>query len=103
MPNYVKNRVKMEGIANLPLFREVDGKKHFDFNKLIPMPEQLEMEDGSTTEESIIYYLTERCSIPVQDLQSDKASMASALVRNMFSAKWHEEVFRRVREKRTLG
>ena len=39
MPNYVRNRVVMEGIANLPLFREVDGKKHFDFNKLIPMPE----------------------------------------------------------------
>ena len=62
MPNYVKNRVKMEGIANLPLFREVDGKKHFDFNKLIPMPAELEMEEGSTTEENIIYYLTERCS-----------------------------------------
>ncbi len=99
MPNYVKNRVKMEGIANLPLFREVDGKKHFDFNKLIPMPAELEMEEGSTTEENIIYYLTERCSIPVQDLQRDKASMARALVRNMFSAAWHEEVFRRVREK----
>ena len=99
MPNYVKNRVKMEGIANLPLFREVDGKKHFDFNKLIPMPAELEMEEGSTTEENIIYYLTERCSIPVQDLQGDKASMARALVRNMFSAAWHEEVFRRVREK----
>src|SRR5699024_1215714 len=38
MPNYVKNRVVMEGIADLPLFREVDGKKHFDFNRLIPIP-----------------------------------------------------------------
>lgn len=43
MPNYVKNRVVMEGIADLPLFIEVDGKKHFDFNRLIPMPKELEM------------------------------------------------------------
>ena len=43
MPNYVRNLVKMEGIADLPLFLEVDGKKHFDFNRLIPMPKELEM------------------------------------------------------------
>ena len=98
MPNYVKNRVVMEGIADLPLFIEVDGKKHFDFNRLIPMPKELEMEQGSITEESIIYYLTERCSISVQELQGEKASMASVLVQNMFSSKWYEEVFRRVQE-----
>ena len=32
MPNHVKNVVKMEGITNLPLFVEEDGKKCFDFN-----------------------------------------------------------------------
>ena len=99
MPNYVKNRVVMEGIADLPLFREVDGKKHFDFNRLIPMPKELEMEEGSITEEVIIYYLTERCSISIQALQGDKANMARTLVQNMFSEKWHEEIFRRVQVK----
>lgn len=96
MPNYVRNLVKMEGIADLPLFREVDGKKHFDFNKIIPMPEELNVESGSMTEERIIYFLTERCSIPVEELTPEKARLASALVSNMFSSNWPAEIFRRV-------
>lgn len=50
MPNYVKNIVKMEGITKLPLFKtEYDNRdvKCFDFNKIIPMPESLDMESGS--------------------------------------------------------
>lgn len=47
MPNHVKNIVKMEGITRLPLFTEEDGRKHFDFNKIIPMPESLNIEAGS--------------------------------------------------------
>ena len=47
MPNHVKNIVKMEGIAKLPLFTVEDGKECFDFNKIIPMPKSLEIEDGS--------------------------------------------------------
>ena len=31
MPNHVKNVVKMEGITNLPLFVEEDGKKCFEY------------------------------------------------------------------------
>lgn len=34
MPNHVKNVVKMEGITNLPLFVEEDGKRRFDLIKL---------------------------------------------------------------------
>ena len=53
MPNHVKNIVKMEGITKLPLFKtEYDEyeKKDvtcFDFNKIIPMPESLNMDSGS--------------------------------------------------------
>ena len=41
MPNYVKNLLKMNGIADLPLFRENDGKRELDFNRLIAMPKEL--------------------------------------------------------------
>ena len=31
MPNYVRNIVKMKGIADLPLYNERSGEKYFDF------------------------------------------------------------------------
>jgi len=65
MPNNVKNIVKMKGILNLPLFVMEDVVKCFDFNKIIPMPKSLDIESGSMTKECIMYYLTNRCTIPV--------------------------------------
>ena len=47
MPNHIKNIVKMKGVASLPLFTDNNGSQEFDFNKLIPMPESLNMESGS--------------------------------------------------------
>lgn len=38
MPNHVQNIVKAENITKLPLFIEKYGKRCFDFNKLIPIP-----------------------------------------------------------------
>ena len=40
MPNYVKNLLKMEGIAKEPLFGVAFEKKIFDFNTLIPIPRE---------------------------------------------------------------
>lgn len=57
MPNYVKNIVKAEGICRLPLFSEENGKRYFDFNKIIPMPESLNVDAGSVTDSAIVYYL----------------------------------------------
>lgn len=54
MPNHVKNRIRMKGIAKLPLFGESeDGSKYFDFNKLIPMPESLNITSGSSESDAI--------------------------------------------------
>ncbi len=53
MPNHVKNIVKMQGITRLPLFTEKDGVQSFDFNKIIPMPESLDMVSGSTEDVAI--------------------------------------------------
>lgn len=94
MPNYVVNIVKMRGIAKLPLFSEEDGEKAFDFNKLIPLPAELKMESGSMTERSIVYFLTERCTMPIQKLDQRKAAIVSELVTNMFRPTgWPEKVF----------
>ena len=52
MPNHFRNVIKMKGIAGLPLYTE--GKdltretvQIFDFNKIILMPESLNVEAGS--------------------------------------------------------
>lgn len=53
MPYYVKNVIELKGIANMPIFtstiRDKDKKELvcFDFDKLIPMPESLDIEAGT--------------------------------------------------------
>lgn len=58
MPNHVENRVRMNGITKLPIFTEDEENRIFDFNKIIPMPETLNMEAGSLEERAIEVYLT---------------------------------------------
>lgn len=48
MPNHVANVIKMEGIANEPLYdyyKDINSnnEKYFDFNKIIPMPDTLDI------------------------------------------------------------
>lgn len=49
MPNHVKNIVKMQGITSIPFYNpnKYETGGGVDFNKLIPMPESLNIEDGS--------------------------------------------------------
>ena len=48
MPNHVRNIVKTRGIGNLPLYgMDENGVEYFDFQKIIPMPEALNMDSGS--------------------------------------------------------
>lgn len=51
MPNHIKNIVKMKDITALPLFEKEDNT--FDFNSLIPMPEELNIEEGGIKEIAI--------------------------------------------------
>ena len=101
MPNHVSNIIKMKGITKLPLFKEErEGDeiiKCFDFNKLIPMPESLNMESGSMTDISVVYYMTERCTIPVDRMDKDKKELTQKIVSNLFSSseEWLKEVFNR--------
>lgn len=97
MPNHVRNIIKMQGITSLDLFTEVDGKPCFDFNKVLPMPATLDMASGSITEESIMYYITERCTIPIARLHNDKREVLEKTVCNALvpSEKWLTEIFMR--------
>lgn len=99
MPNYVKNIVKAEGICRLPLFSEENGKRYFDFNKIIPMPESLNVDAGSVTDSAIVYYLTEKCTISIPCLSEERKEILRQTVSNLFhrgDLRWAQEIFTRV-------
>ncbi len=100
MPNWVKCRLTMRGISSAPLFTENKEKKRFfDFNKIIEMPESLNIESGSMTKQCIVYYLTNRCTLPLRSLTDDRKNLIEKLVVNMFGREsWAQEVFNRVLE-----
>lgn len=66
-----------------------------------PMPESLNMESGSMTEECIVYYLTERCTIPLSVLGEKAKEVLENTVTNMFSRnqEWAQTVFQRAMER----
>ena len=81
MPNITTNTVKMEGIFRLPLF---DDKGNFDFNRIIPMPPSLDIECGSVTDHAIVCYLTEKGTVPVDDLDYKKVGLLVKLLKSYF-------------------
>lgn len=101
MPNHVANVVKMKGISELPLFKiDDDGEKSFDFNKIIPMPESLDVCSGSITDECIVCYLTQKGTVSIENLKDFDGVLLRKLVKNYFGGEgWPEEVLRRVRVK----
>lgn len=59
MPNWVRCRLSMRGLEEVDIFSvDEQGNKFFDFNKLIPMPEELNMTSGSTEDRAIKAYMT---------------------------------------------
>lgn len=99
MPNWVQNEIIFENIGDekvAALVRELklsteNGEQAFDFNKLIPMPESLNIESGSNTDRAIAYYITERLTIPVEQTN------LSGLISNCFSNDWANEVVSRLK------
>ena len=99
MPNWVQNEIIFENIGDekvAALVRELklsteNGERAFDFNKLIPMPESLNIESGSNTDRAIAYYVTERLTIPVEQTN------LSGLISNCFSNDWANEVVSRLK------
>lgn len=100
MPNWVKNEIIFENSNNekvAALIRELrqvtkTRESEFDFNKFIPMPESLKIEDGSCIDESIAYYVTERLTIPVE------LTNLPELISNSFHHDWANEVVARLKK-----
>ena len=62
MANYISTILRMEGIAKTPLFTiDGNGKQSFDFEKLIPMPKELNIESGGSESVAIAYIIRECC------------------------------------------
>lgn len=62
----------------------------FDFNKIIPMPESLNIEYSTITDQAIAYKVTERLTIPVDQTK------LSELISNRYSEDWPRQVVSRV-------
>lgn len=64
MPNWVRNRLSISGdnaaeiMQSYLVKNDIDGEYDFDFNKIIPMPNELDFETGSDVYEAIDIYLT---------------------------------------------
>ena len=65
MPNDVKNRIwfggpweKVQAVLRQIAVEDIDWEGTIDFNKIIPMPEELGIEDGSSTHIAMCAYLT---------------------------------------------
>lgn len=60
MPNWTTNCARYEGKKeDIKQLRELMGEK-FDFDKILPMPEELNLESGARTTTAILYYLKEK-------------------------------------------
>lgn len=100
MPNWVQNEIIFENasdekvaalIRELKLATESD-EREFDFNKLIPMPESLDIEEGSNTDLAIAYYVTDKLTIPL-----DQTNLRE-LIHRSFNDDWATEVISRLRK-----
>lgn len=103
MPNWVTNQITLTGTnQSLKRFAEaIKGEKDaFDFNKIIPMPESLNITAGGMQEEAIMACLTNNCSIKLDDNGFLKSELVKHGVKNMFSDtdEWHKKVFERTKE-----
>ena len=89
MPNWTYNTLKTNNPNIFPSLMDEGG--NFDFNKLIPMPESLNIESGSSTDRAIAFYLTERLTKSASEVGLDK------YVSNMFDNNWAETVVERLK------
>lgn len=100
MPNWVQNEVIFENASDkkvAALIRElkltIESEDHaIDFNKLVPMPESLNITDGTITDFAIAYYVTDRLTIPFEQTN------LRDLISNCFSDDWPARVISDVRK-----
>ncbi len=100
MPNWVQNEIIFENASDenvAALIRKLKSATEseecaFDFNKLIPMPESLNIESGSITDKAIAYYVTKKLNVPVSQTNLHN------LIYNRFNDDWATEVVSRIKK-----
>ncbi len=96
MPNWVTNilTVDADEEKRKEIFEAIkddtDGYGSIDFNKIIPMPESLNIESGSNEDYAIAIYLTERLTL------DPTAVGLGNYISNMFCENWQDEVINRI-------
>lgn len=74
MPNHVKCRLKMDGLSSVQLFgKDERNEMYFDFNKIIPMPEELDMISGSVEDNAIKAYMKYHGNPALQKMMDAKS------------------------------
>lgn len=86
MPNWTYNDITASPRTIQRMKKKYfDENGNFDFNKLIPMPASLEVESGSRNDTDIYCYLSEKLTIPLDEVRKNPMS---GLIHNMFSEDW---------------
>lgn len=102
MPNYVLNKIELTGNLNAisemleKIQNDTYGKGTIDFNKVIPMPETLNIEHGSRTDTCILVYLTNKGTIEFEDLSEEDKKLAKTLTTNIFNANYLEDILKKI-------
>lgn len=100
MPNWTSNEVVVS--AKKPILAEikekVKGDRAFDFNKIIPMPDDLNIEQSSELDYGVVLYLTDKLNKEIKDIDVNNVNILKALVHNMFNANWPEEMYNRCKD-----
>lgn len=96
MPNYVQHNASLSGSsASLKRLLEAikdddEGLGSIDFNKIVPMPESLNVESGSRTSLAIVWFVSEKGTIPTSEIR--EIPVVKNCVNNRFSKDWVAEV-----------
>lgn len=96
MPNWVTNelKVRVKDETQRQIVKSwINEDGEFDFNKIIPMPETLEMTSGSIEDEAITYYVTERLT------KAPSRTKLKKYISNLFSKNWPLTVYKRLKKK----
>lgn len=97
MPNWVENVITAPNIDKLDIYRIDDyDNKVIDFNKIIPMPQSLNVTSGSSNDTDIMSYLTQKGSLNINDLDPKSQAILTTNVHNMFHSDWLNIVYSRV-------
>ena len=88
MPNHVTNVIKAKGIGSLPIYSvDDDGEKILDFNKIIPMPDALNIENGPDMAACVIWAVSNRGAKRYSELTSwDRSILRETLGRGSYEA-----------------